>query len=244
MLFRSNCDMVPPGNKCLVSVKSYKWNATAYQMYDSVTPGMEGEMSPFDALWVKAYKSGLKLRFTPSAGNAPIVEEAAGGNGGGKGGGNGGGNGGGDGGGKGGGSEVQPWHLRIVAEAGAQSDPGNAIGQLASAKDGLDAHDLEEFAAFGNYLTVLFDNPDLGDTDWGYTSDFRSLDGALGGDWPMQVRSVGKSRITLKFEGSLARFKTARLLDKQTGSWTDLKAGATLSFDVVHETHSFLLELR
>ena len=93
-------------------------------------------------------------------------------------------------------------------------------------------------------MTVLFDNPDLGETDWGFTSDFRGVENGLGGEWPLQVRSVGKSSITLRLEGSLSQFKSVRLFDEQTDEWFDLKSTGLHTFDVSQETHSFRLELR
>ena len=93
-------------------------------------------------------------------------------------------------------------------------------------------------------MTVLFNNPDLGETDWGFTSDFRGAENGLGGDWPLQVRSVGKSSITLRLEGSLSQFKSVRLFDEQADQWFDLKSTGLHTFDVSQETHAFRLELR
>jgi len=69
------CDLPGPTNKCLMSRKLKIWGGTkaagAYQIYDPDVPGQEGLLVPLDGLWVKAFKSGVRLRIPEAVAPAP-----------------------------------------------------------------------------------------------------------------------------------------------------------------------------
>jgi hypothetical protein len=229
------CDQTPPSSQCLMSRKMYKWNGVSYGVYDGEDP-MFGELDPFNVVWVKAYKTGVKLRIPPpSAAQAEgLAASGASGNSGNNG--------------KGGKDKAkpQPWHVRLIAESGPHADRGNYLGQQNSTSNGQDRRDLEEPAPFGSkYLSVLFTNPDFEEVDWGYTSDFRELVGTPQGEWSFMVKASAEfEQVTLRWEGKASLFDHAVLIDEQTGETVVAGAGGSYTFSMVNgENHfSFVLQ--
>ena len=188
------CDIDPADPDCIVSRKMYKWNGSAYQTFNGVTPGAEGVLEPFDGFFVKAYQAGYQLRVpaTPGcsasssalryktmsqlvAGSARVAQA----------------------------STAGEWSIRLIVSAGPLTDPGNLLGRLSASEDGFDAHDLDELPAdFEPYLTLVFPHPDWDEQADDYTSDFRALSTDRRGvtDWDFEIRSDQPRDITLTWE--------------------------------------------
>jgi len=214
------CDQQPVAPECVLSRKMYKWNGAAYQGFDGITPGMEGSLDAFDGVWVAAHKPGIALRLPAmaaaaegdAAGDEPLT----------------------------GGQPVQAdpreWTLRLTVESGEQSDPGNLLGRLATARSGKDAHDLEELPPQGDsWLSLLFLNRAWEDEDnWGYTSDFRpAVRGEPRGRWRFVVKSSGEQQqATLRWSGPSRVLKRARLIDKANHKVIHLHRQDSYTFDL------------
>ena len=225
------CDQQPVAPECVLSRKMYKWNGAAYQSYDGATPGMEGSLDAFDGIWVAAYKPGIALRLPGLAaaaegdidGDAPLT----------------------------GGQPEQPdpreWNLRLTVESGEQSDPGNLLGRLATARNGKDAHDLEELPPQGDsWLSLLFLNRAWQDEDnWGYTSDFRpAVRGEPRGTWRFVVKNSGEQQqATLRWSGPRKVLKRARLIDKANHRVIRLHRQDSYTFDLDCDEHRFRLDV-
>ena len=69
-----DCD-TPVQAACVMSRKMYKWNGNAYEVFDGITVGSEGQISPFDSFWVRAFKPGIKLRY-PGGGGGSLTSIA------------------------------------------------------------------------------------------------------------------------------------------------------------------------
>jgi hypothetical protein len=207
------CSQMPLGPNCRMSRIMYKWNGGAYQAFDGVTPGMEGTLSPLDAFVVRAYKSGIGLRIQSA--EPPAVEAVSGSPG--------------------------DWQVRLVAESGSMEDAGNVLGQLSTADERLDTHDLEELAPFGNtYLSILFTNPRFPAVDWGFTSDFRAPTIKPAGEWPFVVRaSDDVDEVTLRWEGDPAQLNVAWLVDMQTGLFVRTEPGGSYTFPTGAQDREF-----
>ncbi len=214
------CDQQPVAPECVLSRKMYKWNGAAYQGFDGTTPGMEGSLEAFDGVWVAAHKPGISLRLPALAaaaegdtdGDAPLT----------------------------GGQQEQDdpreWTLRLTVESGEQSDPGNLLGRLATARSGKDAHDLEELPPQGDsWLSLLFLNRAWQDEDnWGYTSDFRpAVRGEPRGTWRFVVKNSGEQQqATLRWSGPRKVLKRARLIDKANHRVIRLHRQDSYTFDL------------
>ena len=222
------CDQQPVDSQCVLSRKMYKWNGAAYQGFDGVTPGMEGALEPFDGAWVAAHKPGIALRLPTiaaaaegdSAGDEPLEGGTTR-------------------------SDRSEWSLRLTVASGEQSDPGNLLGRLASARPGKDAHDLEEPAPLGDsWLTLLFLNGAWEDEDnWGYTSDFRpAVRGEPRGTWRLLVKSSGEQReATLSWSGPSWVLKRARLVDRANRQVIRLHRQDSYTFPVNRNEQRFQL---
>ena len=233
-----DCDS-PIHNQCVMSRKMQKWNGSAYQIFDGITPGSEGTLEPFDAFWVQAFKPGIKLRIpvgvaaaaVSSAPLASTVENIA--------------------------PDVErgskkpkktkreSWYIRLLATAGDMQDPGNVFGQLDTAREGNDPHDLEETAPFGSkYLSITFTNPMFAEVNWGYTTDFRRMTKRPQGTWPFVVRAyAGISEVTIHWEGDAELFENAWLIDEQSGDMMKVSAGQSYTFDISGGEHHFRFEV-
>jgi PKD repeat protein len=248
------CDLPTPTSKCLMSRKLNIWGgskaAGSYQVHDPDVPGQEGTLVPLDGLWIKAFKSGVKLRIpAPSAPapSAPAPEAVlmpvsslavavdskvklskSKGKGKGKG--------------KGKKDKNVTWYVRLVAESGDLRDPGNTLGQKAGSIEGQDARDLEEPAPFsGDHLSILFTNPLFGTSSWGFTTDFRATANSPAGEWPFIVRaSVSSAPITLSWEANAFDFTGAWLVDQQTGERISVTNGGSYTFQPVGAESSFV----
>jgi hypothetical protein len=237
-----DCD-VPVQIGCVMSRIMHKWNGSAYQVFDGVTDGILGTLEPFDAFWVEAFKPGIKLRIPVGAavtGAAPVSSTVEGL------------------------SSIegrgdqkfkkpkkpkkpknQPWHIRLIASAGNMEDPGNVLGQLETAGQGNDPHDLEEPLPYGDqYLSILFTNPLFEQVDWGFTTDFRAMTKNPQGIWPFKVKAhAGISEVTVSWQGEDHLFNDAWLVDEHSGEMIRVKAGESYSFDIEGGEHHFRFEV-
>ena len=124
-------------------------------------------------------------------------------------------------------------------------DPGNVLGQLATALEGNDPHDLVEPLPFGSrYLSILFTNPLLEAVEWGYTTDFREQTKKRQGEWPFVVRaSAGVDEVTLHWEGEDLLFENTWLVDESSGEVIKVQAGESYTFDVLGGEHYFRFDV-
>jgi hypothetical protein len=235
-----------PAAECIMSRKMYQWTGAAYQTYDGITPGMEGSLGEFDALWVEAFKAGIALRFpggsaaaasatpeptsstsltTASTANEPsrkatdVSAKAY--------------------------REGDPWYMRLTVESGELKDEGNVLGQLADSVDGKDIHDLNEKEPFGGtYLTIVFPHEEWGTDAWGYTSDYRALTRKPRGEWRFAVKaSPNVSSAVLSWQADDAILRKARLVDEKTGRRVKMKADGSYTFNISGGVHYFRLSL-
>ncbi len=216
-----------------------KWNGSAYIPFDGNPLGTLGTLDPFDAVWVHAFAPDIKLRIpvnaaAAAASVAPLastVESF---------------------------SSIQgqvvkkpkkpknePWYIRLIASSGDMEDPGNVLGQMDTATEGNDPHDLEEPAPFGSrYLSILFTNPLFEEVNWGFTTDFRAMTKNPQGVWPFVVKAhAGISEVTISWQGEDYLFKDAWLVDENNGEMIRAKAGESYTFDIFDGEHHFRFEV-
>jgi hypothetical protein len=221
------CSQEPVDASCLVSSTMFVWNGNSYQSYNGSTPLMEGALDTFDGALVKAYKAGLSLRI-PEAPSASAEADASGE------------------------SKTDKhrrgdsWFVRLIAESGEYSDPGNALGQFEDSVDGLDKNDLPENPPFGQkYLTIVFPHDEWETGAWNYTSDYRAITKKPSGEWTFKVlASPDVEEVTLRWEGPEDILKKSRLIDVQTG--TKVKAGKddSYTFELVDGQAEFVFEVK
>ena len=219
------CDMVPPDPSCVMSRVAYTWNGASYDAIDGITPGMQGTLSPFEGMFVRAYKPGIGLRFStvsntacggPSAGliEAGMEDE---------------------------GQAMQSgWYVRVIAQSGGLVDDGAVFGQLPESRDGFDEHDLPELppfaepnlsvgflSGFGNSLSTVFN------------TDYRALDGLTAKDaWHFQVDgSENGAKVDLDLEGPAWLLDHGMLVDETAG--VRLPANRTYSYRQTGEPRQF-----
>ena len=139
-----------------------------------------------------------------------------------------------------------PWSVRLVVESGDLADPDNAIGQLPTAKNRIDQHDLEELEPTGmRWLTLLFEEIRGGTDAWGYNSDFRSMSRIPRGTWHFVVRaSEDVEEATLRLEGPQGIIEGILLYDKQTRRWNRLGQNGTYTFALVDGEAQFKLRVK
>ncbi len=200
------CSQDPVGPNCRMSRIMYQWTGSSYQAFDGVTPGMEGSLDPYAAFVVNAIKPGIQLRIPPAA-SAPL--SAADGT-----------------------TFPDGWQVRLIAGSGSMQDSGNVIGQLDTAQNGRDHHDLEELAPFGDrHLSILFTNPEFPSVEWGFTSDFHAPGIKPSGEWPFVVRaSDNVGEVTLSWEGDAELLNSAWLIDMETGEYIRPAPGTSYSY--------------
>jgi len=234
-----DCDE-PVQTGCVMSHVMYKWNGSAYQVFDGITPERLGRLEPFDSFWVKAFKPNIKLRIPLGAtvmSSAPVASSLDSV------------------------SSTQalvdkkpkkpkkpkdtPWHIRLTASAGNMEDPGNVLGQLATAVEGNDRHDLEEPVPFGGeYLSILFTNPLFELKDWGFTTDFRALTKNPRGTWPFMVKAHdGVREVTISWQGEDYLFKDTWLVDEHSGEMIKVVSGGSYTFEIEGGEHHLRFEV-
>ncbi|MCP4896449.1 MAG: hypothetical protein GY906_05685, partial [bacterium] len=211
------CDMDPPHEDCIMSRVGHKWTGTAYEAFDGGTPLLNGELTPFDGVWVKAFKSGISLQ-VPAVESCAAARDPV---------------------------NVQGVAVRLVARAGALEDSSNALGRLNDSLDDYDHHDLEELAPFGStYMTIVFPHLDWGDhaSDL-FTSDYRELRAGAGGSWDFEIRSDSARQVNLSWQawGShAANFMAQALLhDLENGTTTAPANVESLTVNVLPGSHRF-----
>ena len=122
--------------------------------------------------------------------------------------------------------EGREWFLRLkVNEPGTRyKDHNTVIGQLLTAQDGYDSHDLAEMDPYASpYLTLVIPHADWGAQAGNYASDYR----LAGGDkkwalkpatWTVELRAKpGDRQVVLNWEGDTKILQASRLRDLQTG---------------------------
>jgi hypothetical protein len=239
-----------PDYSALMQTVMYKWNGNTYIVYDGVNPLLLGTLDPFDAFWVHAFKPGIKLRIPVGARKAAVTNAAPA-------------------------SlsvassltsvesfmstegnnnkkakkpkkpKNEPWYMRLTASAASMEDPGNVLGQIATATEGNDPHDLEEPAPFGSrYLSILFTNPLFEEVDWGFTTDLRPVTKNPQGVWPFVVKAYeGISEVTISWQGEDYLFEDAWLVDESNGEMIRAMPGESYTFAIEGGEHHFRFEV-
>jgi len=212
------CGQDPVGPNCRMSRIMYQWTGSSYQAFDGVTPGMEGTLDAYDGFVVHAMKPGIELRIPETA---PPRSPADGT------------------------SFPDGWQIRLIAESGSMRDSGNVLGQIDTAINGLDSHDLEELAPFGDrHLSILFTHSEFPTVDWGYTSDFRLPSIKPTGEWPFVVRaSDNVGEVTLSWEGDPSILNSGWLIDMETGEYIRPVPGETYTYSNASEDREFVFAL-
>ncbi len=210
------CSQKPVGQNCRMSRIMYQWNGSAYQAFDGVTPGMEGTLAQFGAFVVRSFKPGVALRI-PAPTRSPDGPSGAAGD----------------------------WQIRLTAESEGKEDAGNLLGQLSTAVDGRDRHDLEELAPFGSsHLSILFTNPAFPNAEWGFTSDFRAPTIKPTGEWSFVVRaSDDVGSVTLSWDGAPDLLGVGWLIDLETGDRMRTAPGGSYSYASGGADRAFLFAI-
>ena len=225
-------------------------NGNGYNAYDASTPGMIGTLNEFDGIWVKAYKDDIYLRVPSITAASPSPPQSASDS-------------------KsasksenhteglsGGSSTGTPeapantvaedgsWFVRLTVESGIYKDSGNVLGQLPDSEDGLDKHDLEELAPFGDkLLTIIFPHDEWGSDAWGFTSDYHAVSRQPGGEWLFAVyASEDVTQASLRLEGPVKILKKAHLRDLETGKLVKFSKG-DYYFDMSPGIHYFSFQV-
>ncbi len=219
------CAASPDAN-CVMSRVMHKWNGNAYVPYDGQTPGAEGVLDPFDALWVRTFRPGAELRVPRDpggacGGSAPIFQQ--------------------------GNPDLgQGWAVRLTATAPGMADDGNLFGQLPDSADGWDRHDLIELDPFGDhYLTVVFPHGDWGQRAGDYATDFHALGAGPHRDrWTFEVwASAGVKRVMLTWDGPEQVLQRSVLVNERTGERLRPTPYGTYVFDLEGGLHRFTWHL-
>ncbi|MBK1644078.1 hypothetical protein CKO25_05310 [Thiocapsa imhoffii] len=126
--------------------------------------------------------------------------------------------------------EGREWFVRLKVDEPATGfkDHNNVLGQLLTALDGPDQHDLIELPPYAApWLTLVFPRPAWGARAGDYASDFRAaqrlgprgrvLPGLPAGDWPFEIRADRPGgQVVLRWEGDAAVLGRSRLIDHRT----------------------------
>ncbi len=231
------CDLEPADASCVMSRTMHKW-AGGYTPFDGGTPGAEGTLESYDALWVKAFKPGIKLRvpargsascggsgFAPGRAAPPVelLPEAAP-------------------------ARSEPWFMRLIVESDGLRDEGNLLGQLTESLDDRDYHDLEELPPFDDpYLTVVFPHPDWGDQAGDYATDFHELKPRRRRErWTFEVRASPEvEQVTLSWEVEpRSLMRRLKLIDRVSGQRIKPRRGGSYTFPMDGSPRRFTCKLR
>lgn len=122
--------------------------------------------------------------------------------------------------------EGREWFLRLkVNEPGTRyKDHNTVIGQLLTAQDGYDSHDLAEMDPYASpYLTLVIPHQEWGANAGNYASDFRNAAGdkrwkLKPATWTVELRAKpGNRKMVLNWEADARILQASRLRDLQTG---------------------------
>lgn len=198
-----------------ISKNMWKYNGNGYDVYDTSTPGMEGELNSHEGIWVKLLGGSATLPVELLIPANSIISEPPGppmtlleqdtisdSNGwlarivdffipsahAGK------------------PAWEQEWYLRLIAESPSEGlrDRGNVLGQLQDSVEAFDSHDLIELDPFSTpYLTIVFPHDDWGDKSGNYSSNYHeAIDYYAEDQWVFQVKSDNPYRdINLYWNG-------------------------------------------
>lgn len=196
------CDMVPPDPSCVMSRTALTWNGASFDAIDGITPGMQGTLTPWEGIFIRAFKSGIGIRFNsvdsvgcggPSAGTfeTRMQDRTT--------------------------AMQEGWYARIVLSSLDLHDSGAIFGQLPDSKDGRDSHDLIERKPFPDRYLMAMLTPGFGLGQPSiFNSDYRALDGLNSNDvWRFQVigTNVGR-KVTLQIDAPDWLIENAVLVDE------------------------------
>ncbi len=213
----------------IASKNMYLWNGNGYDSYDDETTGMEGTLEEFAGFWVKANQD-LTLRMPTAAALAsssllaesqtPTLKKLIGGAS----------------------LDSEEWYIRLTVTGEGMEDHGNLFGRLADSVDGLDLHDLDEMAPFGDrYLTAVFPHPEWGTDAWSYASDYRQVRPGAGGRWDFEIRSDSARQVTLSWQGAGTKLSeilgNSRLVDEETQAEIDPSSQSSVTIIMAAGTH-------
>lgn len=151
-------------------------------------------------------------------------------------------------------AEGREWFMRLkVNEPGTRyKDHNTVIGQLLTAQDGYDSHDLAEMDPYASpYFTLAIPHADWGTQAGNYASDYRQAVGdkrfALKpATWTVELRAKpGNRKVVLNWEGDAKILKASRLRDLKTGKiiqLTDKRYRDGYAFTMTGETRSLAWE--
>ncbi len=128
-------------------------------------------------------------------------------------------------------AEGREWYLRLKVDEPATGyrDHNSVLGQLLTAQNGPDPHDLGELPPFATpYLTLVFPHPDWGTAAGDYASDYRAAQrlnsrgrpvaGLPAADWTFEIRTDRPGTpVVLTWEGPPEILQRSRLIDRATG---------------------------
>ncbi len=209
----------------IASKNMYQWVGDHYDSFDGVTAGMEGTLEESSGFWVKANQD-LTLRM-PTADAVASLAARTGGPAGGRAGTN---------------LESEEWYIRLTVTGDQMEDHGNLMGRLLDSVDGIDLHDLDEMAPFGDrYLTAVFPHPEWGTDAWSYTSDYREARPGAGGRWDFEIRSDSPRQVTLSWQGAGELFANivhrSRLIDVENQTEIDVNGQTSVAFQMIGTAH-------
>jgi hypothetical protein len=197
----------------------YVWIGSSYQSYHPVSN--PGSLNIFDGFWVRGVGDGTLL--IPPGGGQPPVEGAS--------------------------YQWGPgeWWVQLPVHSGEMTDPGNRLGRLAVAGDGLDEYDLEELRPFASpYLTLVLPHADWISSRWSSTTDFRQTRPGSGGSWDLELRSDVPRQVTIGWatggdsDGILER---SRLVDVEHGVTIQPAVEASYTTTMVGTSHRLLWQV-
>jgi len=128
-------------------------------------------------------------------------------------------------------AEGREWYLRLKVDEPATGyrDHNSVLGQMLTAQNGPDPHDLGELPPFATpYLTLVFPHPDWGTAAGDYATDFRAAQrlnsrgkpvaGLPAADWTFEIRTDRPGTpVVLTWEGPPEILQRSRLIDRATG---------------------------
>jgi len=212
------CDVSPTPPECVMWRVGNRWSGSSYEPFDGQTPLMEGQLHPFDGLWVWPGQTGVSLRIPNVPG--PLT--------------------------CGGPLEGPGWLMRLSASSGRLSDSTAVIAQMPGSLDGFDSRDLPEMEPFTSpFLTVVFPHQDwprpyAGD----YATDFRSLGSTTPVRFEVRTSQIGRP-VELTWEAPADVLLKRALVDEETGRVIPMDRAGSYSFDMKDSgTRSFLVRVR
>jgi len=209
-----DCHTSSPSAGCIVSATAWRYNGAAYETFNGLVPGVNNTIAEGEAIWVRAFKTGVQLRLNDTvACTGTRVRLGPG-----------------------------EWYQRLAVSADGMTDgfSGNVVGQLDKSLDGFDPTDLTDLPPpFTPYLVLNFPRSDWGEFSGDYNTDFRAP-GSSTQDYPFQVRSDRPRTITLRWDDPHQRLADVTLVDVDSGTEIRPAVGGDYTVDMVATTHRFI----